>query len=67
VVTSAGTMLTLRGGVQVVANQATSASASATNKIGGGVSNDGDVVISGASVMNNMPDDFSAPDRVTEE
>jgi fibronectin-binding autotransporter adhesin len=67
VVTSAGTMLTLRGGAQVVANQATSASASATNKIGGGVSNDGDVVISGASVMNNMPDDFSAPDRVTEE
>jgi CSLREA domain-containing protein len=65
IVTSAGSTLTLASGTVVTKNQATSSKAGEENLVGGGVDNDGDVVLAGGSVAGNTPDEFSSPDRVS--
>lgn len=60
-----GTTLTLGAGTSVTGNTATRMPYDPmTQKIGGGVCNEGDVVLSGGTVTGNTPDDFCSPDRV---
>lgn len=60
-----GNTLTIGAGTSITGNSATRMPYNPdTQKIGGGVCNDGEVVLSGGTVSGNSPDDFCSPDRV---